>query len=101
MPMEASNMHFCESKERQGLVSRSVFAFLSHQYRRLVCWWLQKISVYGMRVCVGVYEHVRTPELVPGIEHSHVSRDGVKAAASYDVHSLLSCLAVVVQLHAL
>ena len=54
-----------------------------------------------MDVCVGVYEHVHTPELVPGIEDSHVSRDGVKATASYDVHSLLSCLAVVVQLHAL
>ena len=60
------------------------------------------IKVYmDMCVCLGVYEHVHTPELVPGIEDSHVSRDGVKATASYDVHSLLSCLAVVVQLHAL
>lgn len=52
-------------------------------------------------VYVGVYEHVHTLELVPGVEDSHVCGNRVKATASYDVHSPLSCLAVVVQLHAL
>lgn len=42
-----------------------------------------------------------TLELVPGIKDAHVRRYGVKSTTSYDVHAFVSCLAAVVQLHAL
>lgn len=44
---------------------------------------------------------MRTLELVPGVEDSHVRRNRVESTAPYDVHTFVSCLAVVVQLHAL
>lgn len=44
---------------------------------------------------------VRTLKLVSGEKNSHVCRDGVEPAAPDDVHTLLSSLAAVVQLHAL
>lgn len=56
-----------------------------------------QINVQSM--CAGW--HVHTFELVPGVEDSHVCRNGVKPTAPNDVDSFLSCLAAVVQLHAL
>lgn len=49
-----------------------------------------------MCVCV----HARTLELVPGVEDTQVCRYGVESAAPDDVHTFVSCLAAVVQLHA-
>ncbi len=51
--------------------------------------------------CISVSEGwrgggVHTLELVPGVDDSHVCRYGVKSTASYDVHTIVSCLAVVV-----
>lgn len=44
---------------------------------------------------------VHTFELIPGVKDTHVCWDGVKPTTSYDVHAFLSCLTVVIQLHAL
>lgn len=51
-----------------------------------------------LMVCVCVC--ARTLELVPGVEDTHVCRYGVESAAPDDVHTSVSCLAAVVQLHA-
>lgn len=44
---------------------------------------------------------VHTLKLVPGVEDSHVGRYRVKSTAPDDVHTFVSCLTVVVKLHAL
>lgn len=46
-------------------------------------------------------ETVPTLELLPGVDDSHVCRNGVKATAADDVDSGVSRLTVVVQLHGL
>lgn len=51
-------------------------------------------------VCVCLCARARTLELVPGVEDTHVCRYGVESAAPDDVHTSVSCLAAVVQLHA-
>lgn len=58
-------------------------------------------TMFTLNVCVQISTYVRTFELVSGVEDSHVRRYGVKSTASYDVHTFFSCLAAVVQLHAL
>lgn len=45
--------------------------------------------------------YLHTLELVSGVEDPHVCRNGVKSTAPNDVHTFFSCLAAVVQLHAL
>lgn len=45
--------------------------------------------------------YLHTLELVSGVEDPHVCRNGVKSTAPNDVHTFFSCLAAVVQFHAL
>lgn len=59
----------------------------------------QCMSVIVILLCV--FQYACTFELVPCVEDSHVRRNGVESTAAYDVHTFVSCLAVVVQLHAL
>lgn len=59
------------------------------------------LYVHVYWICTCACQHLLTLELVPGVEDSHVCRYRVESTAPNDVHTFVSCLAAVVQLHAL